>query len=699
MRRFHRGVVPLLALLGMAPGALAQQAAPKPPEPFVPVAVPADWVAARFEGLDLRRPPEFTPMDEDRDSRTWGKLDEVAKRGFILRLEFDDSPERRIKRDGGVERGAVVMPDGHVFRRWQMIAPPDAGVKGEVELLVSDLPIRGDEKLSIDLMAVNADIAEMRPVFASFVSGLILPPPGTPLRRDIFGGIVQLPLDGGWSGLRSSDSDDLRLHADDLEGQIEIARGAAQTGPMPIATPGQPVRFMGQNAQIFAFEDGAQTRDDGTGQSGQGRVVVLETCLPDGAAISFVFGGMPGFYHDARLTAPFAGGRIALPEGARPCAPGVLPAGASPAISSAAARPEVLPPFDVPAPGAGVPRAEGQALGGLFDYRLPPGWEVTRPDTGSRIEFAGAGVRVVLARAAALRAPGGPAALLPTSSFARSDMILGWPTRRHHIADGAHAIRVYLYDHCLGGGEEPFGLAFIGPGAFFESDAFGTLTRGLRLNMPDDIRPCPEAALAPGGAAAEAEATAQQPPAQTGPVTQQTATVAGGAGGVGGGAQTPADAPPPPASPPQQGDDPDLFLPGPAGYALYRNGRYGTHISFPASYFQPDAPPDSGDGRSFTSIDGWARFYVFAQYNAEGLDARSRMARDIEAHGSASYQASGPGWYVISGVIGTDTYYRRATETLSGLIQVFEISYPAARKSEFDPVASYMAASFGSGSD
>lgn len=141
--------------------------------------------------------------------------------------------------------------------------------------------------------------------------------------------------------------------------------------------------------------------------------------------------------------------------------------------------------------------------------------------------------------------------------------------------------------------------------------------------------------------------------------------------------------------------DPDSFLPGEGGYGLYRNARYGTVISYPAGYFRPDPAPDSGDGRRFSSIDGQAWFYVFAQYNAEGLSPVQQSARDAEEHGGASYRAAGQGWYVLSGLRGEEIYYRRVTEDETGLIRVFEIGYPAVRKAEFDAVVGYMAKSFG----
>ena len=61
-------------------------------------------------------------------------------------------------------------------------------------------------------------------------------------------------------------------------------------------------------------EDGSETEDDGTGDIGQARVIVLETCLPDGAAISLRFAGMPGLFHAPDVAAMVAKGAIVLPE-------------------------------------------------------------------------------------------------------------------------------------------------------------------------------------------------------------------------------------------------------------------------------------------------------------------------------------------------------------------------------------------------
>jgi len=715
----------LVAALALVPDRGAtQEAAPAQavaPTPFAPVTVPEDWGAGRLEGLSLRLPPGVSLMEDASDNKVWGLIDMASHTGVMFGVEFDDSPERKLTRDDAVQAGALLLPNGQILRRWTMEAPPEADVPGHAEVFVTDLPVRGDERLAISMMAMNTDFADHRAEFLAFLSGVELPAPGALLARDLLGGVLRLPLDGGWSGISSGGTEDAWLSADDLPGRLRLLRGAAEIAAMRTGTAGQAVRFMGQDAQLFGYEDGSETQDDGTGQTGQTRIVILETCLPDGAAISILFSGMPGFFHAPRVIQPFATGRIVLPEGAALCAPGVLPAGAR-TVAPGAARPDMLPPFDVAPPGPVLPRAEGKALQGLFSYRLPVRWAEAPGTTNQKIGFENdAGTRITLARD--LAQIGGPHALahgVPKGTWPEQTIYEGWPARQWQWTADGRTERLYLFEHCLPG-DQPFGLRISAPEAFLTSGAFSDFNSGLELNMPDAIRPCPDPLLgglveagaqpvdpmpAPTQTAPSQTGPSQTGPSQTGPSQTgpsqtgpgQTAPVQTAPVQTAPVAAAPAPEPQAPTAPPLAVAEPDQFFPRQGGYALYQNSRYGTFISYPSSYFLPDPPPDSNDGRAFTSVDGWARFYVFAQYNAESLTQAQQMARDIEAHGSASYNAKGPGWYVISGVIGTDIYYRRVIEDSAGLIRVFEISYPLARKAEFDAVVAYMAQSFGPGS-
>jgi hypothetical protein len=144
--------------------------------------------------------------------------------------------------------------------------------------------------------------------------------------------------------------------------------------------------------------------------------------------------------------------------------------------------------------------------------------------------------------------------------------------------------------------------------------------------------------------------------------------------------------------------DPDGFSPGRSGFVIYRNARYGTVISYPERYFIPGAPPGNGDGRTFHSADGSASFYVFAQYDALSQTLPEMVLSDKQADMSAviTYERVGSGWYVLSGRRGASIFYRKVlADTPGGLVRVFEITYLGSRKSEFDPIVTRMAQSFG----
>ncbi|MCB1425154.1 MAG: hypothetical protein H6889_16330 [Brucellaceae bacterium] len=684
------------------------------PIPFEPVEVPADWDSQRIEGLTLRLPPGAMTVHESRDEKLWALADMDSRTGIAFSIRYDDNPERDLRR-GKIppeDAGLVVFPDGHIFHRWRAPLPENADVPGKAEILISERPVRGKDKLVLMLMAMNTPFEAHRAKFDIFLSGISIPAPGKPMALDLLEGVLRLPFDVTWSGLRGSHPDRIHMSMKDTPGRLGITRGEYDTGPMPRATRGQAVTFMGQPAQLFAFEDGSATVKDGEGQKGQARIVLLETCLPDGRAISLQFSGMPAFFHAESLIRAFAEGALVLPEGSRPCPPETLPEGAQ-IVPAGQPRPAVLPPFDVPEKSAVLPRLQGTALDGLFEYDMAPGWTELPGDSADLMAFSGPeGERIVMARGEkAIAGPGGLVGTVPADTPMKPDLVLGWPVLRWIVDMGTLEARVHLYQHCFADGT-PFGIGFSLPKGIWDDRAGSDLRRMIDLAMPDGVIPCPDGYLnalvekaqgsrpaqsapEPGPAPQEKHAAAQSQsappqtapgqaaPAQSAPArTMQVQPV-------------PRPAPLSPPAPEGTAEDPDLFLPEEGGYALYRNGRYGTHISYPATYFLPDPPPDSGDGRNFTAVDGWARFYVFAQYEAEGLSQAQRMARDIAAHGEASYRASGDGWYVISGITGGDIYYRRVEEEPDGLLHVFEISYPPARKQEFDAVVAYMAQSFG----
>ncbi len=776
----------LLCMLPVGPVTAQPLTSTAPPEAFVAPQVPAHWQSLRFNGLDLRLPPNLMVLRDGRDDHVWGEGDEKSRTGFGLGIAFSDQPERDMQREDATPDGSVlVLPGGQVFRRFVAVIPPEAGAEGRMEAWVSDLPMLGEDRLIVSVMVIGRKIEDYRETFAQFLAALALPPPGGQLQRDFLGGVVRLPVGPGWNGVHDSDTDQVYLFTDALPGRVRMDRGPVNPGSMPEGTPGRAVLFLGEKAQVFAHQEGEETRDADTGDIGHARLIVLETCLPDGSAISVQIAGMPALFHAPDVAAMVSGGQILWPAGSAPCTREVLPAGAD--IADKGPRPVLAPPFGVAPPGAVQSRAQGLALGGLFSYLLPIGWTATTLGE-DHIRFAdpAGSVTVQLVRGAALIGPQGLAALVPPGTYHRGTIAFGWPAIKYDWpggAGGAGLNRLVIHDHCLAGSER-FGMLVTGPSDFLDGEGMSKTLREVRLAMPDDVKPCPDPTEGVGVAASMTDTL----PAAAAPVTPSQAldsagtavapVVVGGSAGPGldpvpdpaaaslagtedwvgrvpnaalpspatqslagqwtqgqiphaqvegeardGPGQkdiaaqfaTPADAtlptqrstaaaPPPPVPPPvaQAPDtDPDSFAPTDGGYALYQNARYGTFITFPATYFQPAPAPDSGDGRLFRSVDDAASFYVFAQYNAEGLSQLQQIAREKAdpMQRRVTYERAGPGWYVVSGFTGADIFYRRVLEDSNGLIRVFEITYPQTRKAEFDAVVTYMAQSFGPAAD
>lgn len=139
-----------------------------------------------------------------------------------------------------------------------------------------------------------------------------------------------------------------------------------------------------------------------------------------------------------------------------------------------------------------------------------------------------------------------------------------------------------------------------------------------------------------------------------------------------------------------------------SGWQTYANARFGTMIEYPADVFLPQPPPDNGDGRTFVSADGSATFFVFGQHNYDDLDAAAMMERDRELGGydQVTYRQTGKGWYVLSGYVGEDIFYRKVLiDRDSGLVHVFGISYPAAARETFNSIVTRMSKSFGPRAD
>ena len=54
----------------------------------------------------------------------------------------------------------------------------------------------------------------------------------------------------------------------------------------------------------------------------------------------------------------------------------------------------------------------------------------------------------------------------------------------------------------------------------------------------------------------------------------------------------------------------DQFIPLADGWQTYVNDRYGMRFDYPADVFKPDAPPENGDGETFTAEDSTLEIYA-----------------------------------------------------------------------------------------
>ena len=130
-------------------------------------------------------------------------------------------------------------------------------------------------------------------------------------------------------------------------------------------------------------------------------------------------------------------------------------------------------------------------------------------------------------------------------------------------------------------------------------------------------------------------------------------------------------------------------------WTTYRNSRFGTSIEYPTR-FRPGRPPDNNDGLGFTAADGatlsvWGSLNVM-EHDVAGLEAflRENGARADRV----TYRAAGENWLVLSGTRGDRIFYaRHLFSHRNEIINAFEISYPAALRTRYDPILGRMSRS------
>lgn len=678
---------------------------------------PAGWSGQMFRGIAFALPPGWRQMTRDDESVIYFGGDVATRTGPGFGLMLEEKPEQTFSGSTIVDLGQVTFENGQVFRRISS-SITESGVAMQAEILISLVPVAGDDHLLIVQSAYSGTLDPYRSVHAGILASLDLPAPGAVLREPVLGGAFVAPLEGEWGTKSPSDDEVLTYEQRDLAGEVTLYRygadpatGYLNTWYLPSDVAGQPVTLMEQPALLYEWTQPSNRFSDGSDDDTTTRIFVFETCLPGPDTLAIGFEGLPSFYRSEQLARLLDA--IEPARGDAPCGAANLPAGA--VAGSPGARPDGLAAFQAggaPAPTAPAAKAEGTALDGILTYSAPEGWiAMAGEDALTLMHPDGRGV-VTVARGAAVLPPNGLAALVPPGRLPSffGDYYMewtqfGWPSTSAEFMDngqpatGWHFLNISR--NCLPG-QEPVALYWAGIDRFLSGDTLRDLKLGLRFNWPEGMEECvlkdAGVGAVPSGLPTEPEPAPEPEPepapaAAPEPAPQPQPPVA-----VEAELLLP---PPPPVMPAEEpAEDPDTFTEGEAGYTLYRNGRYGTFIEYPGSYFRAEPPPDSGDGRTFVSADGQSQFYVFAQYNALGLTQDEMMRQDIEQGGndSVAYRKSGDGWYVLSGYgEGGVIYYRKVILDPSGLVQVFEIACPPSLKEAFDPVVTYMANSFGPG--
>lgn len=742
-RALGRIFVPLMAGLALgAPAAvLAHDSAPT--ELIAETAPPSDWQHDEFMGVRYSFPSDWPQVQSSSNGfiRFGGDVESRSGPGFGMVLTQD--PADFLDTDSN-EGSLVSFAGGRLFSRFVMHQSAD-GVEVEVETFVSQQPYVNDRFLIITMLSYSGPLAEHRAVFDRILGAIRLPGANEQPKSSFLEGGFMIGLPPEWSAISVLES--VILSKPGAMGQVQVARHPAVPGqgylnPWYLAADarGTPVTMLGRAALMFERQETSLRYHDGSDDPQITRLFVFENCAEGPDTLSLEVTGLPSFHASAELGALLDG--IEVQEGIAICGPDNLPPGV--AVGTPGDRPDGraflagaqasgTEPAGVAAgaPAATTEESAGTALDGLVSYVAPPGWfAMSETDTLTLIHPDGRGF-VAVARGQAVLAPDGIVGQMPPGrmgSFSGDHYMewteIGWPAVTAEFidqgkpAEGWHFVRIARA--CLPG-QVPVAIHYAGIDRFRTGETLTALLRGLVFHWPDGMEECAlrDAGYDQFAPAPESlgdtpdEGSGDRIEGATGLAPEPGAAPAPpAAGSVPKSATAPADAPeqhaeadllvppPPPATPDAAAlFEPDIFTEGEGGYALYQNARYGTFISYPATYFTPERAPGSGDGRTFVSADGASRFYVFAQYDALGLTQDEMMQQDetLGSYDEVTYRASGVNWYVLSGHVGRNIFYRKVILDPSGLVQTFEIVYPARLKESFDPVVTYMAESFGPG--
>ena len=130
-------------------------------------------------------------------------------------------------------------------------------------------------------------------------------------------------------------------------------------------------------------------------------------------------------------------------------------------------------------------------------------------------------------------------------------------------------------------------------------------------------------------------------------------------------------------------------LAGPGEAGVYLNARFGYGVDYPQQLI-PQPESENGDGRAFRSADGRTEALVWGGYNA--LDQTPQeLAREAEQDcaGSPAYERVTATLVAMSCVSGGRIIYQK-TLIHGDVLTSLRITYPAAERARWDPIAARM---------
>lgn len=140
---------------------------------------------------------------------------------------------------------------------------------------------------------------------------------------------------------------------------------------------------------------------------------------------------------------------------------------------------------------------------------------------------------------------------------------------------------------------------------------------------------------------------------------------------------------------PIEGDGFDLWK-------TYVNPRFGTKIEYPADVFLPQPARPNVEGRRYLTSDGRAELIVASRKAAPNEVLRNLREYDksVMRYDEITYEPVGDNWYVLSGYLGQEIFYRRV-QLSGGAVHSFELYFPRAERAAWDGPVTRMSHSFG----